>query len=256
MIKAVFFDADGTLISHSKNEVSQSSREALEELRKKGIKCILATGRHMSELQDLPIKDIEFDAYITVNGQLCMEAEGSVFCERPISGKDKEILVELFNNKTIPIALVEKDAMYLNFVNHYVEKAQHAVSSPLPKLGEYGGGEIYLAVAYLGREDEEHIRSLLPGCKATRWNDFGVDIISKSGGKLVGIDEYLKLSGISRDEAMAFGDGENDIDMLKNAGIGVAMGNAKDTVKESADYVTASVDDDGIKKALEYFELL
>ena len=179
-----------------------------------------------------------------------------MFCESPICGKDKEILVELFNNKTIPIALVEKNAMYLNFVNDYVEKAQHAVSSPLPKLGEYGGGEIYLAVAYLGREDDERIRSLLPGCKATRWNDFGVDIISKSGGKLVGIDEYLKLLGISRDEAMAFGDGENDIDMLKNAGIGVAMGNAKDAVKESADYVTDSVDDDGIKKALEYFKVL
>ena len=55
---------------------------------------------------------------------------------------------------------------------------------------------------------------------------------------------------------MAFGDGENDIDMLKFAGIGVAMGNSSDIVKAAADYVTDTIDNDGIEKALRHFGLI
>ena len=61
---------------------------------------------------------------------------------------------------------------------------------------------------------------------------------------------------LSPEETIAFGDGGNDISMLRFAGIGVAMGNAEDDVKASADYVTAGVDDDGIRKALSHFGLL
>ena len=66
----------------------------------------------------------------------------------------------------------------------------------------------------------------------------------------------MKQYGISNEEIMAFGDGENDIDMLKFAGVGVAMGNANDRVKRHADYVTDCVDQDGIKKALQYYKMI
>lgn len=256
MTKVIFFDADGTLISHAQNDVPHSARQALEALEAKGIKRVLATGRHTSELKDLPIRDISFDGYITVNGQLCLNEQGEIFCESPISGADKDALVRLFNEKKLPIALVEKDAMYLNFVNAYVKKAQAAVSSPIPEISKYRGGEIYLAVAYLDSESDEFIARQLPGCKATRWNQYGVDIISKSGGKVEGIKEYLRVNKLSAEDAVAFGDGENDVDMLKFVKTGVAMGNAADKVKVSADYVAAHVDDDGIKKALEALGIL
>lgn len=88
------------------------------------------------------------------------------------------------------------------------------------------------------------------GCKVTRWNDYAVDVISHLGGKASGIKEYLLLNHIGRDESMAFGDGENDIEMLKFVQISVAMGNADDLVKRSSDFVTDSVDHDGVEKAL------
>ena len=251
MTKVIFFDADGTLISHAKNEVPQSAREALAMLKEKGIKRILATGRHMLELQDLPIRDISFDGYITVNGQLCLDEQGEIIWESPISGSAKEALIELFNEKQVPITLTGKDRMYINFVNSYVEQAQAAVSSPVPQLGEYDGGEIYLAIAYLDKDSDEFIAQRLPGCKATRWNKYGVDIIAATGGKIVGIKEYLRANSLSAEDAMAFGDGENDIDMLKFVKTGVAMGNAADKIKACADYVAPSVDEDGIKRALE-----
>ncbi len=256
MAKVIFFDADGTLISHSQNAVPQSSRDALEKLKEKGIKRVLATGRHMTELKDLPIRDINFDGYITVNGQLCLDKKGTIIWESPISGSDKDALIELFNEKQVPITLTGKDRMYINFVNSFVEQAQTAVSSPIPKVGQYNGEEIYLAIAYLDKESDELISERLPGCKATRWNQYGVDIIAATGGKIVGIKEYLRANNLTAEDAMAFGDGENDIDMLKFVKTGVAMGNASDKIKACADFVAPSVDEDGIKRALEDLGIL
>ena len=90
----------------------------------------------------------------------------------------------------------------------------------------------------------------------TSWNATGIDIIPKGGGKQNGIKHYIEAHGRDRTKIMAFGDGENDIDMLQYAGIGVAMGNASDPVKRSADYVTADIDDDGIEKALIHFGII
>ena len=95
-----------------------------------------------------------------------------------------------------------------------------------------------------------------PNCHAARWNDRGVDLILNDGGKVAGIRYVLEQEGIRPEECIAFGDAENDIDMLSYVGIGVAMGNAQEPVKEIADYVTSDVDDDGIKKALRYWRIL
>ena len=81
-------------------------------------------------------------------------------------------------------------------------------------------------------------------------------MIPKQGGKTAGIESILKHYGIKKEEIMAFGDAENDIEMLQYAQIGVAMGNADDEVKEAADYVTDMVDSDGIYKALKHFRIL
>ena len=67
---------------------------------------------------------------------------------------------------------------------------------------------------------------------------------------------FLTRFGLPRLECMAFGDAENDLDMLAYAGIGVAMGNAPEAVKHAADYVTASVDEKGIEQALRHFRLI
>lgn len=79
---------------------------------------------------------------------------------------------------------------------------------------------------------------------------------SQRGGKDAGIRAVLDYEGILPGETMAFGDGHNDIGMLKFAGIGVAMGDAEQAVRDSADYVTSSVDDDGIARALRHFGVL
>ena len=78
----------------------------------------------------------------------------------------------------------------------------------------------------------------------------------KDGGKDKGIIEYCKLRNIDLKDTMAFGDGDNDIEMLKTVGIGVAMGNGIDTVKAAADYITDSIKEDGVYNALVHFGVI
>lgn len=256
MIKVIFFDIDGTLLSHTLHEVPKSAREALRKLKQKGIKCVAATGRHLSELEKLPIKDIEFDGYITLNGQLCLDENKKIYFDRPIAGADRESLIRLFAQKAFPVALVERDGMYISYVNQEVERAQAEISSEIPSIGCYTGNEIYQGIAYLDKQMDADLSRRLPDCSITRWNEIAVDIIPRRGGKTAGIEEYLKRNGIDRAETMAFGDGKNDIEMLRFAGIGVAMGNADASVKAAADYVTEHVDHDGIELALKHWKFI
>ncbi len=250
MVQAVFFDVDGTLLSHTQHAVPASTRRALDQLREKGIQRVLATGRHMLELNKLPVKDIDFDGYITLNGQLCLDAQGNVISSNPITGISKEALLHLFEEKTVPVLLVEKDTMYCNVVNQSVVSAQQAISTPIPDVGVYTGNEIYQATIFLEKENEDILSSQLSGCKIMRWNDYAVDVISRQGGKASGIMSYLRFQHIPREDSMAFGDGENDMEMLQYVQTGVAMGNADDFVKGKADFVTDTIDRDGVQKAL------
>ena len=97
---------------------------------------------------------------------------------------------------------------------------------------------------------------IMSGCEATRWYPSFTDVVPAGSSKRIGIDKVIEYFGISLNETMAFGDGGNDIAMLKHAGIGIALGNADDEVKNSADYVTTSVDDDGVVNALKHFGLM
>jgi HAD-superfamily hydrolase, subfamily IIB len=257
MIKAAFFDVDGTLLSHSTYSVPLSARNCLAVLRSSGIKTYLCTGRHATELDLLPVADIPFDGYITLNGHLCLDEHKQLLFGLPFPEDTTKALIAIFREHRLPLVLVEENGLTLNFVNDSVIRAQKAISTPVPDIAPYDGGPIYQATTFAGREEDEHIRAIMPpNCHAARWNDRGVDLILNGGGKVAGIRTIIEREGILPAECIAFGDAENDIDMLRFCGIGVAMGNAQDTVKEIADYVTADVDQDGIEIALRFYGLV
>ena len=256
MIKAVFFDLDGTLISNTTGEIPKSARKSIDFLRMNGVRVFTATGRHMSEIKDLPAFDIQFDGFITLNGQLCLDSRKDLLYGEPISERNVEQMLTMFEARKVPLMLVEKDRMYINYIDEMVEKAQAAINTAVPDIGTYSGEPIYQFILYSEEKTAEKIVAGLEDCKMTRWNPYGVDIISKSGGKVAGIKQIIQACGIRRNEVMAFGDGENDMDMLRYAEIGVAMGNAEEDVKVCADYITDDVDEDGIEKAFKYFKMV
>jgi hydroxymethylpyrimidine pyrophosphatase-like HAD family hydrolase len=110
--------------------------------------------------------------------------------------------------------------------------------------------------SFFTSEREAEIMKRLPGCEATRWYPTFADIVARGVDKSVGIDKFGEYFGFSIDETMAIGDGGNDVSMIRHAGTGVAMGNADEDVKRAADYVTTSVDDDGVGNALRHFGVI
>jgi len=257
-IKAAFFDIDGTLFSHRTLCVPESTLRALRCLAERGILCVIATGRHISELAELDFLNYGFDAYITLNGQLCLNNKLEIVYGTPMKGESLEGMLRFFIGGEIPSILISKDRMYINYINDDVRRAHHDIHTNIPVIGEYAGEPIYMGVIYCTKEKEREASVIenLPGCNITRWSRHGIDIVPSGGDKAARIRRYLDIMGLSREETIAFGDGENDIKMLKFAGIGIALGNAEEAVKAEADYVTADIDDNGVYKALKYFGII
>ncbi len=255
-IKVIFFDIDGTLLSHKSGKVPQSTIDAIAKIQKKGIKIVVATGRDIVEMKKLPLDGIHFDGYLTLNGNICLDEEEHMFAGNEIDAGEVEILVSIFKAGRIPFVLIGEHKRYINYVDDIVIQTQEATHGTIPDIGEYHGEKIYQCLSFVDKGTREKLENLLDKCSITSWNDTGIDIIAKTGGKAAGIQKFLDKENIRRSQTMAFGDGENDKTMLKYAGIGVALGNGVESLKLDADYVTSDIDDNGVRNALIHFGLL
>lgn len=258
MIKAVFFDIDGTLVSFNTHRMPGSAVKSIRLLREKGIKVFIATGRHLAFINNLG--DSEFDGYITLNGGYCYAGKEKTIYKHGIPKEDMESLLRYFKNtEEFPCVFVQERDAFMNFRNEVTEEVFKLLNFPVPPLASNEGAlekEVYQLVAFFEKEQKEQIMAVLPHCEATSWHPAFSDIVPAGSDKSVGMDKVIEYFGIALEETMAFGDGGNDIPMLRHAHIGIAMGNAREEVKQAADYVTASVDEDGISKALKHFGLI
>ena len=257
MIKAIFFDIDGTLVSFRTHQISDAVLESLHHLKEKGVRLFLATGRHKSMIADVRAR-FPFDGCITLNGQYCFFGD-EVLRRVPLDRSDAAHIVEVTAAGAFPCIFLEDEDSYINQLGPHADVFPRELSIPLPRLDDPRRAlerELYQVVAFLTAPEQhlltDHTRHLNP----MRWHPEFIDVIAAGGGKDKGVDAILDRFGITPEECMAFGDGENDLSMLRHVGIGVAMGSASDRVKAQADYVTGSVDEDGILSALHHFGLL
>lgn len=254
--KVIFFDIDGTLFSHKTQSIPQSAIDAISEVRKNGVLTVVCTGRDIRELRKLPVYQIPFDGYLTLNGNVCLDEHEKMFAGIEIDQDEVEILVRIFSADKIPFVLVGKDKRYINHVDDLVIDTQTSTNGTIPDIGEYRGEKIYQCLAFVQNKERLMLDDLLDDCIITSWNDTGIDIISKHGGKAAGIQKFMDHYGFRLNETMAFGDGQNDIDMIRFVGTGISMGNGIDALKKAADYVTTDIDDDGIANGLRHFGLI
>lgn len=260
MIKAILFDIDGTLVSLKSKVYSPSLVPALAVLRQKGLLLFVATGRSRFEIRSEHLLDgLEFDGYLTNNGQDAYRADGTLLYGNPLDPADAENVLLRLEETGCAAMVVGSDECILSRVDSRTEIAMEAIHTKLPPLKNpllLLDKPIYKITPFLLPEEMLPIMQLTKHCRMTQWFPFGHDIISITGGKKNAMLGILARYGLDPSEAMAFGDSENDIEMLRTAGIGVAMGNATPEAKAAADYVTADCDDDGILRALEHFGLL
>jgi len=252
MIKIAFFDIDGTLYSHTTNTVPDSAHRAFEAMGQKGILRVMCTGRFDEEIKDFaPLQALDFDARVLLNGQLCDNPEGVIYA-RPFPQDDLDVFLQGLEQRPFACLFLTNEGMFVNYIDDHVRAVQEAIHTPLPPVGDMSRIrtlEVYQICPYTDVTYDDWMNRL-PGVEATRWGPDAVDLIPQGGGKGRGIEQVLVYYGLDKSEAIGFGDAENDLSMFDAVGTSVAMGNALETVKAAADYVTDDIDEDGVWNAL------
>lgn len=258
MIKAVFFDVDGTLVSFQTHRVPDSAVEAIRKLREKGIKVFIATGRRLRAINNLG--GMEFDGYVTLNGSYCYAGGNKVIYTHTIPPEDIRKLAGYLQQQPFPCIFVREQDTFINYMDERVRELFRMLNlgeePPIKDLQEAFVLPVFQLLAFYDPEKENEVMQKLPHCQSTRWTPLFADVIPLGSGKEVGVQKILEYYGIAKEEAMAFGDGGNDRTMLEYVGIGVAMGNGGVSVKAAADFVTHTVDENGVEYALKHFGLL
>ncbi len=257
MIKAIFFDIDGTLIPFGTRKLPESTYNSLLKIKEEtGIHIIIATGKSLASVLKQDLMRIPFDGFLTLNGQLCYDKDFRMNFVYPIIPEEMDVLKNIFNDHKIPFILIGEFSKYINFMNEKMLYHLEESNDVIPDVGEYRGERIYQITAAVTPRQREILESTMDYCQITAWSEDTIDIFCRGGGKSNAVKNLLRIYNLKPEEIMAFGDSENDIGMLKYAGIGVAMGNASDNVKAVSDYITDTVDNDGIEKALKHFNII
>lgn len=258
MIKALFLDVDGTLVSFATHRVPESAREALQRAHERGVRIIIATGRAAADLE--PLEGIPYDSVAALNGAWCVERDGTVVSRMLIPQQEFERSLALAAEYDFPVALEMDEGTFVDRVTPLVAELSRRVAHPVPEAVDLRALFARSACAqmcfYVDRASEARVMERLPSLQANRWCDEFADINVRGADKASGIEAFMKHYGWKREEVMAIGDGGNDLPMLHAAGIGVAMGNACAEAKAIADYVTTHLDEDGIRHALEYYKVI
>lgn len=245
-IKIAFFDIDGTLIDMERKVISEKMVETLLQLKKNHIIICIATGRTPIAIPQF--EGVQFDAFLTFNGSYCFDQKKEIFCN-PISEKDVQTIIKNASeiHRPVSIATVDKLAAngkdqdlidYFAFAKLSVEVAED--------FAEVAKEDVFQIMMGCYENEYQSMMKKVENAKITAWWDRAVDIIPANGGKGVGIEKVLEYYHLKKEDAIAFGDGDNDIEMLQAVGLGIAMENASDKLKEAADEICGHVNKDGI----------
>lgn len=226
--KIIFFDVDGTLVP-LKGAARPRTLEALRRLHQNGIRLCIATGRAPMEVPKF--EGVSFDAFHTI--------------------PTEEVATLIRNAAALgrPVALANTTRLAANGSEPDLEE-YFAIGGVELKIAEdfeeMAKGEIFQVL--MGGREEEYPAILkdVPHAKIAAWWNRAVDIIPASGGKGIAVEKVLEFYGISKADSMAFGDGNNDLEMFGAVGTGVAMGNASEKLKAAAAAHCRTVMEDGI----------
>ena len=270
--RIIGFDLDGTLLNSEKH-IAEHTREVLTRAVEQGIWILPVTGR---PLGGLPKEVVEFPGVqyaITANGARIMETQtGGCLYERLVPVKTAEQIMEIFSDYD---ALREvyyggkgyAGAEEFSRVGEYMRSPQmaayvRATRTPVPDILQLirEKGQDTDKVQGVFKIDEERTEArkrleAVEGIEVTGALSNNIEVNAAGVDKGNAILWFADHLGIPHEEVAGFGDGNNDIQLLKKAGIGVAMANATDQVKTVSDYITGTNDEDGVATFIEKYIL-
>ncbi|MDQ0861396.1 Cof-type HAD-IIB family hydrolase [Bacillus sp. V2I10] len=240
-IKLIALDMDGTLLNEKK-EISEANRNAIRDAEARGIHVVISTGRSMATLRDLA-KSLSLSSYlVTVNGSEIWDEHGELV-ERNIVHND--LMTWMF------------DLSKAHKTGYWATSTERVFFNEMPEdLSTYQ----WLKFGY-EIEDDKARETILNELRSrgefeiTNSSPTNLEVNAIGINKAKGIEKVCGLLGITMENVMACGDSMNDLAMIKEAGLGIAMGNAQEIVKEAADWVTLSNDEDGVAEAIKKYVL-
>lgn len=248
--KIVFLDIDGTILSHGKR-VSNATQHAIKSLQDKNITVVAATGRAPYFAQPV-VKDLGIDSIICFNGSH-VTYKGDVIHQNPIPKTVLEKINLLATDNEHPVTFLSGTEFKTYNAKHpyVIEAFMHDTFKPTEAPAFYWRDQnVYQLFLHCDANEEAAYIESIPELQIMRWNHADkattCDVFPRNVSKAEGINRLLQLMELSPQEAIAFGDGLNDIEMLSLVGMGVAMGNAKNEVKAIANMITKSVDEEGV----------
>ena len=260
---AVFFDIDGTLWNYDKF-IPDSCREAIKLLRENGHLAFICSGRARSFIQDSELLSLGFDGIVCSCG--ChIEIDGKMYYEKIIDSEMAINTVEMIRGYGVRPILEGPRYIYMDdkefgLDNGFANILRRDMGSNLLTIEDnYGKWEINkLSCA---TEIEEVLRQecfdrLRKNYTIIEHNSDVCELVPAGHTKATGLLKACEFMHINPKNTYAFGDSENDLEMLDAVQVGIAMGNGTDRAKEVADYITTAFDDDGIYNGLKHFGLI
>lgn len=257
--KIVFFDIDETLHRKETQFMPQSAVDAIAALHARGIHTAIATGRaqvsfpaHIKRL----FSDGIMDTLVSINGQYnCRFIDGervTLSCH-PLDEAMVSKMVALMRERGWDYAGIAPDAMAVSSNSPRVEQALEGIAGRHVAPDYALNHPIYQMLLFT---DEAQTQTLIdaqaiePGLSLIRWHPLCTDLLNDNGAKARGVRDVCAQLNIPLAQSMAFGDGLNDVEMMRAVGFGVAMGDAREEVKAVTQYTTGTVEEDGIANAL------
>lgn len=251
----VFFDLDGTLFDSQVN-ILPSSLTAINQLKQNNIMPMIATGRTACEVSHI-MKKTGIDSIVAMNGQAVLYQGEKIFS----NDIDKAVLerISLFSKQKtgIPLSFYNDEIMRISEDSQPAKTFYHYLKQETPPVDDKIFQTLPIQMILLLCENGESIyHDLFPELTFIRNTPYCVDVFNHGGSKGNGITKLLENKGFANVPTYAFGDGMNDFEMFEIVDHPIAMSNAVDKLKEQAEFITDSNDNDGIEKGLKKFGLI
>lgn len=250
MYRLAVFDIDGTLAVEG-NTVPKTALAAIEKLKENGIHCLIATGRERENIIEI-LEVTGIENFVASNGHYVEYCDETIYRYT----YPKETMKEIEE-------ICEKDGYYYGFSGgkgmfipkfEELKEVLHPLLSRIKTVEKIEGH--VESVVLFSTDDGSGFQKLKKDYNLVPWGNGMYDVMKSGRSKAAGIEEIREKLGVKQEEIICFGDGLNDLEMIEYAGLGVAMGNAKEELKKIADHITDTAANDGIYKACKEFGLI
>lgn len=263
MYKLAVFDVDGTLVSRGKRILQESTLEALHTLKSKGVKIAIASGRPPFAMEKSLLKKIDFDYFVCSNGTYVMDELHQELYKEEMSKEIVQSLADDFSNNDDALLFQFEDKSYIyhgkkrisSMIDHCLGRLDLLVDDRKKNI-RHETSLPYAVVCFIKKKHLKGYMDKYPDYMFLEFMKDYYDIFPTHCNKGTGIQHLCDKIGITMEDVICFGDALNDLEMLRDCGCGVAMGDALDEAKEVANYITTTSDEDGIYHACQHFNLI